>query len=273
MEEFKKTIDIERILKEKNPALHKWLPKFIINYIKRKIHEDRINECVWINRNKFGYDFNTGCLQYVGAKVTWEGMENLPETGGVILAANHPLGGIDGLAVIYAISQKRKDVRAIVNDILTNLTNFDGVLMGVNTVGITSADVLKTVDAFYASSGVSFIFPAGLVSRKQKGKIEDLEWKKSFITKSILYNKPILPLYVDGKNSSFFYNFALWRKHLGIKANIEMFFLPDEMFSQTNKNIHLKFGKPIMPDMFDKSKTHLQWAQVIKQKVYDLEKE
>src|ERR1039458_8140379 len=136
MEEFKKIIDIEKILKEKNPALHKWLPKFIINYIKRKIHEDRINECVWINRNKFGYDFNTGCLQYVGAKVTWEGMENLPETGGVILAANHPLGGIDGLAVLHAVSQKRKDVRAIVNDILTNLTNFDGVLMGVNTVGI-----------------------------------------------------------------------------------------------------------------------------------------
>lgn len=272
MEEFKKTIDIEKIIKHKNATLYKWLPRFVLNYLKRKLHEDRINECVWLNRNKFGYDFNDGCLQYIGANVTWTDIENLPETGGVILVANHPLGGIDGLAILHAVSQVRKDVQATVNDIITNLSNFKTVLVGVNKVGTTSIEALKAVDAFYGSSGVSFIFPAGLVSRKQNGKIEDLEWKKSFITKSILYNKPILPVYVDGKNSDFFYNFALWRKRLGIKANIEMFFLPDEMFSLKNKNIKLKFGKLIMPDAFDKSKTHLQWAQIVKEHVYDLEK-
>jgi len=272
MEEFKKTIDIEKILKEKNPAAYRWLPKFIINWLKRKINEDRINECVWINRHNYGYAFNDGCLDYVSAKVTWEGLENIPNTGGVIVASNHPLGGIDGLAAIHAISQKRKDVRAIVNDILTNLVNFDGVLMGVNLVGGTTMDKLKLVDSFYGSTGVSFIFPAGLVSRKQNGEIKDLEWKKSFVTKAIQHNQPVIPLYVYGKNSKFFYNFAYWRKKLGIKLNIEMLFLPDEMFSQSNKNIHLKFGKPIMPTVFDKSKTHLQWAQTVKQMVYDLGK-
>ena len=272
MEEFKKTIDIEKILKEKNPALHRWLPKFIINYIKRKIHEDRINECVWMNRDKFGYDFNDACFKYVGANITWEGLENLPPNGGIILVANHPLGGIDGLAIIHVVTQKRRDIRSTVNDILTNLKNFGDVFVGVNKVGATSADALKAVDSFYSSNGVSMVFPAGLVSRKQNGEIKDLEWKKSFITKSILYNKPILPVYVDGKNSSFFYNFALWRKRLGIKANIEMFFLPDEMFSLKNKNIKLKFGKLIMPETFDKSKTHLQWAQEVKKIVYKLGK-
>ncbi|HTA60876.1 MAG TPA: 1-acyl-sn-glycerol-3-phosphate acyltransferase [Bacteroidia bacterium] len=271
MEEFKKTIDIEKIIKDKNPTLHKWLPRFLLNYLKRKLHEYRINECVWINRDKFGYDFNDACLKYIGANVTWQGLENLPETGGVILVANHPLGGIDGLAIIQAVTQKRRDIRSTVNDILTNLTNFEDLFVGVNKVGTTSIDALKAIDNFYASTGVSMVFPAGMVSRKQNGKIEDLEWKKSFVTKSILYNKPVLPVYVDGKNSPFFYNFALWRKRLGIKANIEMFFLPDEMFSLKNKNIKLKFGKLIMPDTFDRSKTHQQWAQVIKEEVYKLE--
>jgi len=270
MEAADKTIDIEKIIKDKNPTLHKWLPRFFIKYLKRKLHEDQINECVWINRNNYGYDFNDGCLKYVGANVTWEGLENLPLTGGVIVAANHPLGGIDGMAIIHAISKRRRDVRATVNDILTNLVNFDGVLVGVNKVGVTSIEAIKAVDAFYASSGVSMVFPAGLVSRKQHGEIKDLEWKKSFVTKSIQYNKPILPLYVDGKNSNFFYNFALWRKRLGIKANIEMFFLPDEMFSLKNKNIKLKFGKLIMPETLDKRKTPQQWAQVIKEQVYSL---
>jgi len=258
MEEFKKTIDIEKIIKDKNPAMHKWLPRFVINYLKRKLHEHRINECVWINRDKFGYDFNDACLKYIGANVTWQGLENLPETGGIILVANHPLGGIDGLAIIQAVIQKRKDIRSTVNDILTDLTNFEDLFVGVNKVGVTSVEALKAIDAFYGSAGVSMVFPAGLVSRKQNGKIEDLEWKKSFVTKSILYNKPVLPVYVDGKS-------------LGIKANIEMFFLPDEMFSLKNKNIKLKFGKLIMPDTFDKSKTHQQWAQVVKEQVYKLE--
>jgi 1-acyl-sn-glycerol-3-phosphate acyltransferase len=272
MEEFKKTIDIEKIIKDKNPALHKWMPRFLLNYLKKKLHEDQINECIWINRNKWGYEFNDACLSYLKANVTWEGLENLPGTGGVILVANHPLGGLDGLAVMQAVTDKRKDVTATVNDLITNLKNFNGILVGVNKTGVSSIEALRAIDEFYASPGVSFIFPAGLVSRKQNGMIKDLEWKKSFVTKAILYNKPIVPLYIDGKNSSFFYNFAMWRKRLGIKANIEMFFLPDEMFSLTNKNIHLKFGQPIMPAIFDKSKTHLQWAQVVKEKVYELEK-
>jgi len=169
-----KTIDIEKIIKDKNPTLHKWLPRFVINYLKRKLHENRINECVYINRNKFGYDFNDGCLNYVGANVTWQGLENMPLTGGIIIAANHPLGGIDGMAILHAVSKKRKDVRATVNDILTNLVNFDGILVGVNKVGVTSIEAIKAIDTFYASEGVSMVFPAGLVSRKQHGKIKVL---------------------------------------------------------------------------------------------------
>lgn len=268
---MQKAIDVENIIREKNPEFLKKLPKFLLNWLKKRIREDRINECCYVNRDKFGYDFNEGCLNYVGAQVSWEGLENLPKMGGVIIAANHPLGGLDGLAIIKAVTTVRRDIRSTVNDMLTRLKNFGDVLVGVNKVGTTSVQALKAIDEFYASDGVSLVFPAGLVSRKQNGEIKDLEWKKSFVTKAIQYNKPILPVYVDGKNSSFFYNFALWRKRLGIKANIEMLFLPDEMFSLKNKNIKLKFGKPILPETLDKSKTHYQWAQEIKEKVYALQ--
>ncbi len=272
MEEVKKFIDIEKIIQEKSPRLYKWLPGFLINYIKRKIHEDKVNECIWLNREKFGYDFNSGCLEYLGIKVSYEGLENLPKTRGVIVAANHPLGGIDGMAMIHALSQSRKDVRFIVNDILTNMKNFDPIFVGVNKVGVTSGEVLRTIEALYSLASVRFIFPAGLVSRKIDGEIKDLVWKKSFVTKSILYNKPILPVYIEGKNSNFFYNFALWRKRLGIKANIEMFFLPDEMVKFKGKSIHIKFGKLMYPEDLEKPRprTHAQYAQEIKEIVYKM---
>lgn len=275
MEKSEKTVDIEAIIKGKNPRLYKFLPGFLLRYIKRKLHEDEVNDCLRINGDKYGFAFNEACLKYVGATVTWEGLENIPATGGAIVAANHPLGGLDGMAIIHAVSQRRKDSRFIVNDILTNLKNFGEVFIGVNKVGTSAADTLRAVDALYESDNVAVLFPAGLVSRKQNGVIKDLVWKKSFITKAIQYNKPIIPAYIDGKNSNFFYNFAMWRKRLGIKANIEMFFLADEMMKQEGKHIRIKFGPPIYPESLEKPRprTHLQYAQEIKDLVYKMSEE
>lgn len=273
MEEFKKTIDIEAIIRGKNPRLYRLLPGFILHYIKRKIHEDEVNDCMWVNRHKFGFEFNKACLDYVGAKVEWSGLENIPETGGVIIASNHPMGGLDGMAIIHAVSQRRKDARFIVNDILTNMKNFGDVFVGVNKVGASAADTIRLVDAVYQSEGATVIFPAGLVSRKQKGVIKDLEWKKSFVSKALQYNKPIVPVFITGQNTKFFYNFALWRKRLGIKANIEMFFLVDEMLKQRSHTLKIIVGKAIYPQDLDKSKSHLQLAQDIRELVYALGKD
>lgn len=272
MEEFKKTIDIDEIIKGKNPRLYRLLPRFVLNYIKRKVHEDKVNDCMWINRNKFGFEFNKACLDYVGTTVSYEGLENIPATGGCIVAANHPLGGLDGMALVHAVSQRRTDARFIVNDILTNMKNFGGVFIGVNKVGASASETLRKVEELYESTGTVIIFPAGLVSRKQNGIIRDLEWKKSFITKAIQYNKPVIPAYIGGQNSKFFYNFALWRKRLGIKANIEMFFLVDEMIKQKGQHIRIKFGTPIWPESLEKPRprTHLQYAQEIKDLVYKM---
>jgi len=272
LEPAKKAIDIEEIIRAKNPRLYQFLPGFILRYIKRKIHEDKVNDCLAINKDKYGFEFNEACLQYIGATVIWEGLENIPTNGGVIIAANHPLGGLDGMALVHAVSQKRKDAKFIVNDILTNMKNFGDIFIGVNKVGSTGGETLRAVDALYESEAAVIIFPAGLVSRKQDGEVKDLVWKKSFITKAIQYNKPVIPVFIEGKNSNFFYNVALWRKRLGIKANIEMFFLADEMVKQKNQTIRLKFGTPITPESLEKPRprTHLQYAQEIKEIVYKM---
>jgi putative hemolysin len=268
MKPTNKFIDVEKVIGEKNPALIKFLPRFIINYIKKKLHEDFINKGIDTYQESFEHDFNEAALNYMGAKVTWDGLEHVPKDGGVIIVANHPLGGLDGLALIKAVSNVRLDTRFLVNDILLKLVNFKRLFVGVNKVGKTPAESLKTIDATYASEHAVLVFPAGLVSRKQNGKIKDLEWKKSFVSQAIKHKRTIVPVFIDGKNSSFFYNFALWRKRLGVKANIEMFFLADEMVKQKSKTINVKFGQPFSYDVFDKRFSHVEWAQLVKEFVY-----
>jgi putative hemolysin len=268
MKPTNKFIDVEKVIGEKNPALIKFLPRFIINYIKKKLHEDFINKGIDTYQESFEHDFNEAALNYMGAKVTWDGLEHVPKDGGVIIVSNHPLGGLDGLALIKAVSNVRLDTRFLVNDILLKLVNFKRLFVGVNKVGKTPAEALKTIDATYASEHAVLVFPAGLVSRKQNGKIKDLEWKKSFVSQAIKHKRTIVPVFIDGKNSSFFYNFALWRKRLGVKANIEMFFLADEMVKQKSKTINVKFGQPFSYDVFDKRFSHVEWAQLVKEYVY-----
>jgi 1-acyl-sn-glycerol-3-phosphate acyltransferase len=268
-----KFIDVEAVLKEKNPRLYKVLPRFIIRWIKKKLHEDFINEGIEVHKNAFHLDFNDAAMSWLKLQVDWKNGQHIPATGGVIFASNHPLGGLDGMALIKAIASKRSDIRFLVNDILTKLSNFQSLFVAVNKVGTNSKEAIKIIDGVYGSDNAVLVFPAGLVSRKQKGKIEDLEWKKSFIANAVKYKKPVVPVFIDGKNSSFFYNFALWRKRLGIKANIEMFFLADEMVKLMNKKITVIFSQPVPPEVFDKSRTHLEWAQLMKKFVYNIKSE
>ena len=267
-----KFIDVDKVLREKTKTAYKFLPRFLINWLRKILHEEDINKGMLHMGQFHGLAFNESVLEFFNVKIECFGLENLPKDGGVIIASNHPLGGMDGMSLVKAIGQVRGDVRFIVNDVLKNITNYGDVFVGVNKVGnIKSRSSLQVVEQVYATDAAILVFPAGLVSRKFSDGIRDLEWNKSFINKAIKYNKPIVPVFIEGQNSNFFYNFALWRKRLGIKANIEMFFLPDEMFSLKNKNIHLKFGKLIMPETLDKSKTHQQWAHIIKEKVYSME--
>lgn len=265
----KKFIDIDKVLKEKTKTAYKFLPRFLINWLKKKLHEDDINKGMLHMEQFHGLEFNQSVLDFFNVKVECIGLENLPKEGGVIIAANHPLGGMDGMSLIKAIGLVRGDVRFIVNDVLKNLKNYGDIFVGVNKVGnVKSRDSLQVVEQVYATESAILVFPAGLVSRKFSDRIRDLEWNKSFINKAIKYNKPIVPVYIEGENSKFFYNFARWRKRLGIKANIEMLFLPDEMFKQKGNIIKLHFGKPVEPSLFYTVRTPQQWTEIMYKYIY-----
>ena len=267
----KDLINIEEVIRSKNPRLLKFIPGFLMRFVKRILHQDEINDFIHRNGHKYSHDFVEAIIVEFGAKVTWEGLENLPEKGGCIVASNHPLGGLDGIALLYVIAKKRKDLKFIVNDVLMNITNFDEIFVGVNKHGKNTGQTLQLIDTFYSGDIVTVIFPAGLVSRKQEdNKVRDLRWNKSFIGKAKKFEKNIIPTLINGSNSKFFYNLARWRRRCKIKANIEMFFLINEMYNQVGKNIHIKFGKPISSDKFTNDKDDAAWAQELKEYIYTL---
>jgi putative hemolysin len=175
--------------------------------------------------------------------------------------------------LVQIVGRTRKDIRFIVNDILLQLKNLKGIFIGVNKHGKNTPDIYANLDDLYASGSGVLIFPAGLVSRKRNGKIRDLEWRKSFITKARKNELDVIPVFIKGKNSEFFYNLARFRERIGIKANIEMLYLADEMYRQKNQTITVIFGKPIPHQMFDKSRTDQEWAQLVKEHVYCIAEE
>ena len=163
------------------------------------------------------------------------------------------------------------DIKFPVNDILTNIKNLSGIFLPVNKHGAQARDVARRIEEAYASDCQILYFPAGLCSRKKRGVINDLQWQKSFITKSMQHKRDVVPAFFSGRNSDFFYNLANLRKLLGLKANIEMLYLADEMFRQKGKEIDLVFGKTIPWETFDKSRSALEWADWVKTKSYALE--
>jgi putative hemolysin len=223
------------------------LPKFVMNYLKRIVHQDEVNEILTAYGYKHrGLPFNRKVLEHLNISYTIGNIANLPpKDGRYIFASNHPLGGLDGIVLIDLIGAHYGNVKFIVNDLLMYLTPLQDVFAPVNKHGRQSADYVKIIDELYSSDKQVLYFPAGLCSRKVKGEIVDLEWKKSFVAKAVKYRRDITPLFFEGRNSNFFYTLANVRKSLGIKANIEMLYLSDEMFRQRNTQFTVKIGKTV----------------------------
>lgn len=267
-----KFIDIEKVIREKNPTLHKWMPGFLIRYIKRIIHQKEVNSVIRDFGHLYGVDFCKAVLDRFNIKVEVVGTENIPSDGGVVFAGNHPFGGLEALAHVVAIHPQRPDVKFVVNDILLKLENLKQLFVGVNKHGATPAESVKQMNELFGSGHAVFIYPAGLVSRKSKGSVRDLEWKKTFISRSKRFNSQIVPVFTGGSElSRFFYNLSNLRKFLGLKANVEMFYLVDEMMKQKNSTFKIVFGNPIATTTFDRSKTDQEWANWVKEKVYQLD--
>lgn len=264
-------IDVKNVIHSKNPAFSKVIPGFVINYLKKIVHQDELNDFL----EKWGHLKDTELiaagLKHFGIKYQVSGSENIPDSGRYIFVSNHPLGGLDGLVFINELSKHFKDIKFPVNDILTNIQNLSGIFLAVNKHGPQAKEVARMIEGAYSSDCQILYFPAGLCSRKKRGIIKDLQWQKSFITKSVQHKRDIVPAFFSGRNSSFFYNLANIRKFLGVKANIEMLYLADEMFRQKDKEINLVFGEKISWETFDKTRTYPEWAEWVKSKSYALE--
>lgn len=268
-------IDVEKAIRDKNPKLARKLPRFVINYLKKTIHQKELNRLLYKHREKRNLEFLDAIIRDEW-KITINkiNFHNLPETGRYIVSSNHPLGGLDGITLIAAIGEKRKNIKFPVNDILMGVPTITDLFVPINKhKRAGSKENIHTINAAFESDAIMPYFPAGLVSRKKWGKgIVDLEWKKSFIIGAQQYDRTILPVHIGGRNSNKFYRIANLRKFFKIKANIEMLYLVDEMMKHRGQTIDITFGKPIPTETFDKSKTLIEWAQLMKEHCYELGK-
>ena len=267
---MKERVDIKGVFHKKNPKLARLIPGFIYRYLKKIIHENDVNDFLERHGDKKGIEFVRAGIKDFNVKLTIEGEENIPNEGRFIFASNHPLGGFDAFLIMGIVDKHFKEYRFLVNDILMNLKNLAVLFLPINKHGHQGVEAVRHINEAYESDMQILTFPAGLVSRKIKGEIVDLEWKKNFISKAIQSKRDIIPVHVSGRNTNFFYRLSNLRKFLGIKANIEMLYLVDETYKHTNEHITVKFGEPIPYNTFDKSKTHKEWAFWVKSKAYEL---
>lgn len=263
-------VDVAEIIRAKSPKLAKKMPRFVINLLRKLVHEKDVNEILAKANGATGIDFVNVGVECLELKRQVSGMENIPSEGRFIFVANHPLGGLESLVMMQTIDEKFSDFMFVVNDLLMALEPLRPVFIPINKVGKQSRTNAEQLNELYASDKQVLYFPAGLCSRKIKGEIVDLPWQKNFIVKAVEYQRDIIPIYIGGRNSNFFYSLANWRKRLKIKFNIEMLFLVDEMFKQRGQTITLTIGKPIPYATFDKTKTPMEWAEWVKTETYKM---
>lgn len=258
---------------EKNPRLAKLMPGFVYAFINRVLHVDFLNEIFTLNGHLKGINFVNKAVKDFNVREKIYGFDNIPDSGRFIFASNHPLGGFDALLLMKHVDKKLGNLKFLTNDLLMAIPGLSSMFIPINKHGSNSREAAKLINKTYDSDVQILIFPSGLASRKVKGKVVDLKWKKHFISKAIKHQRDVIPVFIQGKNSNRFYRIANMRKFFHINWNLEMFLLPDETLKQKDKDIPIYFGEPISYSMFNKSKTHDEWAEWVKNKVYKLPKE
>ena len=239
------TICVRSVLRSKSPAWERRLPNFLIRYLERILHQDEIN---WL-LDTYGHLppplLAKAILDHLQIKATPHGLEQLSNNGRYIFVSNHPMGGLDGLVLIYTLGTHFQQLKVILNDLLTHLRQFEDIIVPVNKHGRQSQEYAQIINQAYGSDAPILHFPAGLCSRKIKGVVTDLPWKRNFLQKAVKYQRDIVPVYFSGQNSNFFYRLANIRKRLCIPFNVEMLYLADEMFRQKGASFDLYFGSPV----------------------------
>ena len=262
-------IDLDSIVRKRAGKWGKYVPQWLINWLKRLIHQDYING--YLRQGLEGVPFCKGVLDYLGVEVEVEGRENLPTEGWHTFVSNHPLGAIDGVTLGWVLGENYDGhIRYLVNDLLMNLRGLALLCVPINKLGRQARNLPQMVETAFSGQNHVIMFPAGLCSRRQAdGSIRDLPWNKTFVTKSIQHGRDIVPVHFVGTNSNRFYNVAQWCKRLHL-PNFAMLLLPDEMYRSRGKRYIVKIGKPIPCAQFDESRTPSEWGRWVQNKVYEL---
>ena len=267
-------IDIDEILRSKAGPKAKRIPRFIVAWLKCRLHQDQVNDFLRIIGDKEGVPWLKGCLDFLDTKLEVKGLENLPSDADgrrFTFVSNHPLGGQDGVALGYVLGTHYDGrIKYLVNDLLMFLPGLAPLCIPINKTGKQSRQFPAMVEAGFSGDDHILMFPAGLCSRRRHGVIRDLPWNKTFITKSVQHQRDVVPIYFSGRNSNKFYTIANICKMLGLKFNLAMLYLVDELFKNQHKTFEVHIGRPIPWQTFDRSRTATQWAAYVQDIVYQL---
>jgi putative hemolysin len=266
-------IDVDQVLRSRLPRHYRYMPRFVVRWLERIICQDKLNAILQHMAGKNGVDAATAALHEMGITVNATGLEQLPQ-GRFLFVSNHPLGGLDGLALISLLGNRYdRHIKFLVNDLLMAVEPLRDVFLPVNKYGSQSRDAASRIEQALKSDDQFITFPAGLCSRMQSdGSIADLVWHKAAVVHAAAHHRDIVPVYFDARNSSFFYRFAKWRKHLGIKFNIELVLLPREMVKQSNSTLRVVIGQPLAWDSLDAARPRQEAAR-LRDIVYSMAKE
>ena len=265
-------LDVEKVL---GPKLMKKLPRFAVNFFKRRIHQDEINDCIMHAEHYKGAGFFDEALNYVGITFKIRREENLDPGKKYLFAGNHPLGGPEALIIGSVFKRIYGDgFKVPVNHLLANLKPLNEFFVPVRVYGSNrNRELGEQIADMFRSDYQVLVFPAGMCARKIKGKVTEMPWKKMFITQSRKFERDVVPIHISGFNSRRFFFFTKLSTFLKLKFNLGMIFLVDELFNKKGQEFVVTFGKPVPYTTFDKTKTDLQWAAEIKDQVEALSKD
>jgi putative hemolysin len=238
-------IDIQKEIEKKFPNMNKkdnFLKKSLFKVAKKIVHEDSINQFLSQNEHLKGFEFVDAVLDYFDFDYTVSSsdLQNIPTSGKVVIIANHPLGGLDALCLLRLISQVRKDVKIVANDFLAGFEALNSLLIPIDNYKLRQSknDIKKIYEALNNEEAI-ILFPAGEVSRATPKGIKDPSWNKGFLNFAQNANAPILPIFLDAKNSKTFYTISI------INKTFSTLLLSHEMFNKKSKRIAIKVGQII----------------------------
>lgn len=252
----------------------RFVPRWLVRMLEKAICADRLNALLRAGWPATGADFARRVLDELDVHTHIIGTEKLPAPSDrrVMLVSNHPLGGVEGMALIDLMSRHfGGQIYVMVNDILMAIEPMREIFLPVNKHGRQDNATAMRVEQALASDNPVLIFPSGLVSRLQPEiGVHDLPWKATFVNLAIRHNRKVVPVYCGGHNSMFFYRLARWRQRLGIRLNIEMVRLPREIFGLEGATLPIVVGTPIDAADLKGGPQARQTANDICQRVYSL---